>query len=261
VNRPEALAHCDKYMLEQTFNGVVEWIIVDDSSNQLPANKTLDAGIYVKYFRGPRKWEEGLNTQRFNMEEAIKHVKGKYVFFIEDDDLYKKNYVETMMDLLAYADIVGEAKSKYYNLQLPGYKEMHNYRHASLCQTAMKRSVLPLLKQAIDSGEMYFDIHLWANVQKERIPYALIAESNLVIGIKGMPGREGIGVGHRNKDYLMDPKLVKLGEWCGELASNYKPFIRTKENGRMLQRITEEERARLLKKTGSNSSNDSFPEV
>lgn len=258
-SRPEALALCEQYILNQTVKRDSEWIIVDDSSEMLPANKTIfqhnGYTLVKKFFRGPRKWEEGLNTHRFNMEEAIKHVKGKYIFFWEDDDLYKPAYIETMLELLKHADIVGEAKAKYYNLELPGFKELHNYRHASLCQTAIKRSVLPLVKEAVNSGEMYFDVHLWRNVQEKRIPYLLFAESNLVIGIKGMPGRAGIGVGHKNKDYLFDPGLAKLGEWCGEYASNYKPFLRKKENGRMLQRINSEERDRLLKKTGSTDGN------
>lgn len=261
-SRPEALALCEKYISDQTFQGDIEWIIVDDSSKQLPANRVIKEGpdgnafslLAIKYFRGPRKWEEGLNTQRFNMEEAIKHVKGSYVFFWEDDDCYKADYIETMLDLLKYADIAGEAKSKYYHLGMPGYKEMHNYRHASLCQTAIKKSVLPLVKEAIDSGELYFDIHLWRNVQEKRIPYILLAESNLVIGIKGMPGRAGIGVGHKNKDYLLDPGLVKLEEWCGEYASNYSQFLRKKENGRVLREISSDERNRLF--AGRKNSTD-----
>lgn len=255
-SRPEALELCESYILNQTHKTDAEWIIVDDSSKMLPANKIVFQHnrytLAKKYFRGPRAWEPGLNTQRFNMEEAIKHVKGDYIFFWEDDDLYKPDYIETMLDLLKYADIVGECKSKYFNLSLPGYKEMHNYRHASLCQTAIKRSLLPLVKTAIDSGEMYFDIHLWNQIHDSRIPYILIAESNMVIGIKGMPGRAGLGVGHNNKDYLVDPGFVKFGEWCGEYASNYEPFLRKHENGtERLKRLISSERTRISKENGT----------
>lgn len=254
--RPEALALCENYINNQTYQGNIQWVIVIDEPGNLPANTTITSGtrnIKKEYYRGPRLWEEGLNTQRFNMEEAIKHVKGKYVLFWEDEDCYKPTYIETMLELLEHADIVGECKSKYFHLGLPGYKEMHNFRHASLCQTAIKRSVLPLVKEAVNSGEMYFDVHLWRNVQDRRIPYLLFAESNLVIGIKGMPGRTGIGVGHKNKDYLLDPGLVKLKEWCGEYASNYSNFIRKKDNGRDLQPISKSERDRLFKKiSGEN---------
>lgn len=258
-SRPEALKLCEQYIINQTFRGPIEWIIVDDSSEKLPANRTIKnhiTDLKIRYFRGPRKWEEGLNTQRFNMEEAIKHVRSDYVFFLEDDDLYKPRYIDIMLNLLWYADIAGEAKSKYYHLGIPGFKEMHNYRHASLCQTAIKRSLLPMVKAAVDSGELYFDIHLWNQVHANRIPYILLAESNLVIGIKGMPGRAGIGVGHKNKDYLLDPGLVKLKEWCGEYASNYSDFLRKKENGRILREITSGERESLFNRKSSESVTD-----
>lgn len=254
-SRPEALRLCEKYIKDQTYQGDLEWIIVDDSTEMLPADRTVSEGpdgcafsmMRVRHFRGPRTWIPGLNTQRFNMELALKKVKGDYIFFIEDDDLYKPDYIETMMDLLKYADIAGEAKSKYYHLGLPGHKEMHNYRHASLCQTAIKRKLLPMVEAAVNSGELYFDIHLWNQVHENRIPYLLFAESNLVIGMKGLPGREGIGAGHKTKDYLLDPSLDKLKEWCGDDVSNYLPFIRKRNNERReLKSITDEERERLL---------------
>lgn len=227
-NRPEAFALCQKYVKAQVYHGPIQWIVVhDEEGDFLPG-----ASMGMEVYRGTTTWSEGINTQRSNMEEALKHVKGAYIFCIEDDDLYNPEYVATMVELLQHCEIAGEAQSKYYHIGLPGYKEMRNYYHASLCQTAIRRSVLPLLKQAVCSGELYFDIHLWRNVHEKRIKSLLLADSDMVIGIKGMPGRGNIGVGGTKlKDYLLDPSLAKLREWCGVHANNYSPFIK-RTNGR-----------------------------
>ncbi len=229
-NRPEAFDLCKKYVKHQTYKGELQWIVVHDEPGDYFSGAL--SGSNFEIHRGITTWSEGINTQRSNMEEAFKHIKGENILFIEDDDLYKPTYIETMVELLQFCDIVGECQSKYYHLGLPGYKEMRNYYHASLCQTAIRSSVLPLLKQAVYSGELYFDIHLWRTAHEKHIKSLLLADSDMVIGIKGMPGRGNIGVGGTKlKDYLLDPGLVKLREWCGAYANNYSPFIK-RTNGR-----------------------------
>lgn len=216
-------------MKAQTYKGEIQWIVVhDEEGDFLP-----DASVNMEVYRGLTTWHQGINTQRSNMEEALKHVKGEYIVLWEDDDFYKPDYLQTMVELLQFCNIVGEAQSKYYHVGLPGYKEMHNYYHASLCQTALRRQALPFLKAAVDSGQLYFDIHLWNAVHEKRIKSLLLADSDMVIGIKGMPGRANIGVGgSKLKDYLLDPSLAKLREWVGAQASNYSPFIRKQNDKR-----------------------------
>ncbi len=208
-NRPEAFALCKKFLGSQTYTGTIEWIIVNDGVPLLSDH--CEANIQAKRIKAPKQWSPDVNTHRGNMETALKHVKGDYLFILEDDDHYKPNYISTMLSVLQHVDIVGEGNAKYFNLKFPGYKEMRNLRHASLCQTAMRSSMIPYLKNAVNSGELYFDIHLWKQVQEKRIPNAILTDLNLVTGIKGMPGREGIG----NNDFEL-----------------YKTYIKGKQNGK-----------------------------
>ena len=213
-SRTEAFELCQRYMAEQTVS-YDQWIVVHDGITPEQAADMQENYPYIELHAGPRTWREGLNTHRFNMEEALKHIKGDYIFIIEDDDYYAPEYLEEMVKLLKAADIVGLSNNKYYNLSIPGWKEMGNFKHSSLCTTAMRKSALPLLQRAVDSGDLYFDMVLWQLAQANRLNILFKANSSLSVGIKGMPGRAGIGAGHRFSGFSIDPNLDKLTEWLG----------------------------------------------
>lgn len=227
--RPEAFALCEKWMGRQTAFKVFpfEWIVVDDGP--VPINCTMGQ----TYVRGPKQWEEGINTHRYNMDAALEKVRGDYIFVIEDDDFYTPEYIETMIDLMRFVPVVGEGTAKYYNLKIPGYKEMRNREHASLCQTALRSTHKDLLYKAVHSGELYFDIHLWRTVIDSKIPSILVNDTALCIGMKGLPGRTGIGAGHKKekRDYYLDAGGRKLKEWLGSDAQYYESFLRKKDAG------------------------------
>lgn len=213
--RQKAFSLCETWM--KTQQGVkiaapdFQWIVVDDG--RTPTRVTMGQ----EYIRGPRIWSPGVNTQRFNMEAALKLVKGEKILIIEDDDWYAPTYVKTMIDMLDHVDAVGEGNAKYYYLPKSWYHEMGNFKHASLCQTGMTKTVLPLLADAVNSGEKYYDIFFWAHVIRHR--YLLMFEKNLSVGMKGLPGRQGIGVGHVNHNgYKHDKDFKVLKEWVGQGA-------------------------------------------
>lgn len=235
--RPEAFQLCCDYMQRQTYKGNLQWIVVDDSGDSKEevfekASKYGAATTAMAYVNGPVIWQPGLNTQRFNMFTALKSVVGDKLLIMEDDEWYAPNYIEEMCKLLNFVDVAGEGNAKYYHVGVPGHKEMRNAAHASLCQTGLTRNAYQLLQSAVDSGELYFDIHLWRQVHEKRVSCVVFQDVNLCVGMKGMPGRAGIGVGHKTKDYLVDPNLVKLKEWLGADADNYLPFIKRRKHGR-----------------------------
>jgi hypothetical protein len=104
--------------------------------------------------------------------------------------------------------------------------------HASLAQTGFRKSFLPTaIRHCV--GDPFFDIRLWREVNgkdadhlqihssfKERMSndrrgYVFDDTANpLYIGVKGMPGRLGIGSGHAdNHWYINDENRSKLKEW------------------------------------------------
>jgi hypothetical protein len=219
--RPKAFMLCEKYMARQTYKGNIHWVVVDDCE---PRTKCT---MGQQYLRGPVSWMPGMNTQHGNMLTALKGVKGDLVFFIEDDDWYSPEYIETMVDLheALKVPIWGEGDARYYNVATRSWKRMENMHHCSLCQTAIETSMVHVLKKAIETNDKYFDITLWAMSRQGNAAGKVVLDLNLSMGIKGMPGRHGIGVGHEPDDkWKNDPFLTQLKRWIGEDWRNYRYF-------------------------------------
>jgi len=220
-NRPEAFALCEKWIFNQTYKGLIEWIVTDDFQ-EAPTRFTLGQ-IAVK---APKLWTPEINTQRYNLDALMQRITGDYIFVIEDDEYYAPNYIEEMLKLLEHSDIAGLSNSKYYHLRIPGFKYMDNFTHASLCQTAFKKSVLPLLYRAVHSGHYYFDIKLWEYALADKLKSTLVSNTNWSIGIKGMPGRAGLGAGHARVGYRGDNDHKIFQEWVGQDWVYYQKYLK-----------------------------------
>lgn len=219
--RPELFKLLEKFVARQTYKGPMSWLVVDDCQ---PATVCTMGQHYIK---GPRTWEPGVNTQRFNMEAALSAVAGQYVFILEDDDYYRPTYIDTMLRHLQQSDAVGVGNAKYYHVGVPGYKYLRNYVHAALSMTAFNVKLLPILKAAVNSGEFYFDAYFWRRVMDTRESFTIINNTNISVGFKGLPGRSGLTHSHREKkDYLYDAGHAKLKSWLGVDYGVYEPYLR-----------------------------------
>lgn len=222
-HRPEAFALCIQYMVSQTYKEPLQWIVVTDDGkggDLVPLFKLLPKNITPELYNAQENWRPGVNTHKFNMEQALDKIKGDRILFIEDDDYYHPRYIETMNTLLDVADIAGEANASYYNIKIPGWRRMQNYNQASLAQTGIKVALLPALKAAMKM-DGNIDGNLWELTHKQGVKGLLVTDYNLCIGMKGLPGRPGIGIGHSFKDYLPDPNLSILRKWLGDSALPY----------------------------------------
>lgn len=216
--RPEAFALCEKYLARQSYKGRMHLIVVDDG------NVSVKCNLNQEYVRSPRLWTPDYNSQRDLMNLGLARAltaNTDLVLFAEDDDFLAINYVEEMVKLLEVAPIAGGGAAKYYHISA-GWKQWGNFKHASLASTGLRREYIPLMNQAVNSGELYFDVFFWALAEKQKIPRLIFNDSNIHIGMKGLPGRKGIGAGHTKKDYFFDANYTKLKEWVGEDA---KPYI------------------------------------
>lgn len=223
-SRPECFALCEKWMKNQVdINSAdIQWIVVDDSYHIEPTKCTLGQ----TYLKGPKQWNPEINTQRYNMDVAMEKVVGDVIFVIEDDEYYSPKYLSTMIRLLDHTTIAGLSNSRYYNVEIGGYKLMDNFKHASLCHTAIRKEALSLLNSAIHSGDRYFDIILWERAMEKGISCSLVSNTNLGIGMKGMPGRAGLGCGHDERGYKADRNHVVLKQWLGADFESYKIFLK-----------------------------------
>ncbi len=222
--RPEAFALCEQYMARQTYDGELDWIVVDDC---LPETECTLGQTVIR----PRPvWRSGQNTQCRNLELAlaVPHL-GDKVLFIEDDDWYAPTYVAEMVRRLDHAPLVGEMNAHYYNVRRRCWHMCPNTEHSSLSQTGCRRDEIPSVRAALLTYGQFPDVKLFTAAKSKRLyPYA-----GICVGIKGLPGRPGIGMGHRPKPpprrrWNDDPEMSTLQGWLGQDAANYaKYYVKT----------------------------------
>ena len=178
----------------------------------------------IKIVRPQPLWQPGQNTQARNIREGLRHLDPDLpIAIIEDDDFYSPEWLQTVVDWLERDyELIGEEKARYYSLPTSIARTMRNTRHASLCATAFRgREVYnSLLELAQADGRKFIDKDLWAQT-----PSGLktLLPTHHVVGIKGLPGRHGIGCGHKPSfSGKADPKGVILRSWVGDAA--YKAY-------------------------------------
>jgi hypothetical protein len=222
--RPAQFNLCQSFMKRQTYKGEVTWIIVDDCwpTTTDIVDKNFRENWTIKKIYPKPIWEPGKNSQGRNIAAAINEIKRqkdvKAIFIIEDDDCYGPTYLEEMMLRLKGFHAIGETNSIYYNVLSRTYFQHPNTAHASLFETAFTVDVIPVLEKFYQT--QYIDVHFWSNVKNK----SLFRINNLAIGIKGMPGRAGIGGGHTTLSRKpQDESMNHLKSLIGE---DYKLYER-----------------------------------
>ena len=185
--RPEALKLLNKYLERQTLQDF-EWIVLDDCNPLSPIPPRCD-----KFIESSWVWH-GENTQHRSMYRLLQECKPEdKVVICEDDDWYSPEYLQKTSDLLDKFDVVGQSKTVYYNINNQTYRKFEKLDHACLCQTAFKgRKALDRMKGICKAANKPIDVEFW------RIKGHLYNQMD-VVGIKGMKGRDGIGIGHKMK--------------------------------------------------------------
>lgn len=219
--RPEGLALLGEYLTAQTYSGPLIWVVVDDCDppTRIPFTRP---GIEVQVIRPPWRWKPGKNTQAECLASGL-FLPGPEdrVLILEDDDVYLPAHVSTVLRGLERVDLVGERESRYYNVTTSRSRVLRGKYHASLCSVGTKGSATELLLNVCAAGGSMIDMKLWRGFAGAKE----LLNTHNVIGIKGLPGRPGIGVGHRDRFGTPDTNGV-LRQWAGEYAENYDIFRR-----------------------------------
>lgn len=218
--RPKAFALCEEWMRRQTYTGQVRWVIVDDGRTEQKINFQPERGTWhIEVYRPDTPWQPGQNTQARNLLLGLFVIHNhENLVIIEDDDYYAPDWLETVERELEKAELVGETNARYYNLNKRMGREMENFRHSSLCSTAMRGQAIETFRSVCRPGIQFIDHILWQAHSNQRL-----FKGHRVVGIKGLPGRQGIGMGHDKKfTGIRDNGGKLLTEWIGlDAASLY----------------------------------------
>ena len=209
--RPGAWAICERLMERQDYAGPVRWVVVDDGPVPQPVTFARE-GWTLEVIRPEPFWQKGQNTQARNLSAGLDAIGAdERVVVIEDDDYYAPEWLSAVDGWLQSHDLVGESYARYFNVRTGMGHAHRNNQHASLCATACKGKGLVALRKAVANRRTFIDMDLWGRCRGK------LRRSNLTVGIKGLPGRGGIGGGHR-EDY---GHPMNLRDWLGEDASIY----------------------------------------
>jgi len=216
--RPESWAICERLMLAQTYEGPVHWVIVDDGEQ--PQEITFARHNWtLEVVRPMPFWRSGENTQARNLLAGLEVIDANaQLVIIEDDDYYSPDWLRFIDSafFLSSADLIGESNARYYNVQTGIARELSNLNHASLCSSAMRGPAIQSFFKACQKGAKFIDVDLWASCEKKLLFYEA-----QVVGIKGMPGRDGIGMGHKSLVGQQDQESNILKQWLGKDADFY----------------------------------------
>lgn len=206
---------CEMWMIRQT-RIPDQWIIVDDGKNPTQICFSHPKCL-VQYVRREPKMDDPPHTLGLNLRTALPMVLFDKLIFIEDDDYYRPEFVEKMEQWLDKSNICGQPNAIYYNIQYRWWQQHSNTQHASLCQTGIRRDLIRFLIPLCEDNLRYIDIDLWRIAQGR---HYLDTGDRLCVGLKGLPGRGGIGTGHEEQ-HANDPDYSAFKRFLGEDAFVY----------------------------------------
>lgn len=220
-DRPLAFALCKHWMEMQTVQPD-QWIVVDDGKVPMKSTAGMD------YIRRQPLPNDPPHTLNVNLKVAIPRIKGSKILIIEDDEYYAPKYIEVMSRHLDTYEVVGISRAKYYHLPSGGYAQIGNLDHASLAQTGFRDTVLSEVDELIeDRDALYLDMKLWRKVMPSGRGFCFcddLGKDLLYVGMKGLPGRHGIGIGHDTSLYgkNIDTNRSWLKKW---IPRDYKVYM------------------------------------
>jgi len=221
ADQPFGFQLCERFMARQTIwnSARLQWLVIDDGL--VPVAPTMGQ-TYVRRAREPGC--TGAQSLARNLLTALPRVRGHYVVIAEHDDYYGPDHLERLVAQLAPARVLiaGDDIQRYYNVATRQWKVFKN-RGAALCQTGFKRPLLPLFQRVVETclaaGTYGIDGRLWAKMAPGD---RALSHTATVVGIKGLPGRAGLGLGHRpTAAWTQDPTLQQLRHWIGDDVACY----------------------------------------
>lgn len=214
ADQPLGMLLCERYMQRQTMRWD-QWIVADDGLEH------AHLALGQTHVRRVREHEGGRSLAG-NMLAALELVDGDVVIVIEHDDWYAPDHIATCVEQLRRGDAVGSRWQRYYNVHGRCWRRMRNVGSA-LCNTAFRRSLVPQMRAAARSAferKTYgVDRLFWDSIGGRGVTH----DVDTVVGIKGLPGRPGLGMGHRpDSNWTVDPDLRQLRAWIGDDAEIYR---------------------------------------
>lgn len=237
-DRPKQFDFMYYCMMKQTYRGEILWVQVDDGKEKV-IDKYESTRENIREVKLYNNYEcEGVKSQKRNILTAVDYLlkkrvynKIKRVFIIEDDDYYRKDYLERSMYLynMTGAKYIAYRYLCYYNLTQESYRYIDNVHYGALYNINFDKTLLETLKHVCsDEKTGYIDIEFAKRIpQQNKFIFEDTDVKNFIaIGLKAWgTGREGIGMGHKTTRYfLKDVNRIALKQFIKD-EETYKKLI------------------------------------
>jgi len=216
ADQPLGIQFLEKYVARQTVQPD-QWIIADDGV--IPAVTTMGQTHLVR----PRAYE-GARSLHMNframMDQITDHRDDHAIIVMEHDDWYAPNHIERCVNGLQKHALYGSSKLHYFNVEHRVWCVMQN-KAPALHDTSFRASFIPEVYHAIDEAYRRdtkdLDRCIWLR-QYRTLNCGFTADvKRSMVGIKGLPGRKGLGIGHfveqNPRLWRHDPIMAKLSSW------------------------------------------------
>ncbi len=122
VNRPEFLVRAIKSILNQTYRAFEVIVINDGGEDVGEMLSTIDVGGRIVYLRLPKSYERS-----YARNMGIRAAKGKYIAYLDDDDQYLPDHLETLVTFLE--------NSEYQVAYTDAFRVVHEHQHGRYVET------------------------------------------------------------------------------------------------------------------------------
>lgn len=225
-DRPGPFELCQRWVTRMVLaapGNDIRWVVVDDGD--VPITWSLRPPCEITYLR--RAPSQAGNTLALNLIEAIPHLRGA-TLTIEDDDWYHADYIPVMLDRLTRGHLTGQMPTLYWHvLDRAWHISPVSSGHVSLFRTGFLPTAYPHLLAACEEAERqatpWVDLYFWGEARRGNLTARRWMDSiTFSLGIKGQPGRGGLGSNHRRGVFRNpDPAGHWLARQIGADAAVY----------------------------------------
>lgn len=213
--RPLAFEYLKQWIDQQNYNDSLQWIVSCDDWQDYTFPSTC-----TSILNPPDQMPKGMHSLNYNLICTLPYIRGDYILIMEDDDYYTSEFISIMDQFLESYNLVGISPTRYYNVATRRVRTIANSDHASLAHTGFHASLLPLFTEILNQSKPFIDLAFWRSFHGSKYIHQ---SNNIHVGIKGMPGKRGIGIGHKQEFGYPDPRLRIFREWS--IPESYKQYF------------------------------------
>ena len=156
-------------LLAQVNNGYTEIILIDDGCNEMGFDEYLEfmsnMGFTTSFVKIIHKPNGGVSSAR---NIGLDIARGKYIAFIDSDDMVMPNYIDTLLELIDTRD---EEIICFNWLDINTNTIIRKPNNPAVWKSIYKREILPRFEECYKTKEDYFFLDTMKELERTKYYY------------------------------------------------------------------------------------------